>query len=100
MEEISSSSDKTNVTSLELLTNEETLLARDMLACFSCSPPDLNFLGPQFIFMYMYYNHCHRATAHLQFIIIIIIIIIIFVGEVAVAYLNKNFCVLGRVAKL
>ena len=34
-------------------------------ACFSCSPPDLNFLDPYFIFMYMHYNHCHRATAHL-----------------------------------
>jgi hypothetical protein len=45
--------------------------------CFSCSPPDLNFLDHYLIFMYMHYNHCHRATAHLQFIIIIIIIIII-----------------------
>ena len=45
--------------------------------CFSCSPPDLNFLNPYFIFMYMHYNHCHRATAHLQFNIIIIILIII-----------------------
>ena len=35
-------------------------------ACFSCSPPDLNFLDPYFIFMYMHNNHCHRATAHLQ----------------------------------
>ena len=35
-------------------------------AGFSCSPPDLNFLGPYFIFTYMHYNHCHRATAHLQ----------------------------------
>ena len=35
-------------------------------ACFSCSPPDLNFLDPYFIFMYMHYNHCHRTTAHLQ----------------------------------
>ena len=41
-------------------------------ACFSCSPPDLNFLDPYFIFMYMHNNHCHRATAHLQLIIIII----------------------------
>jgi len=41
--------------------------------CFSCSPPDLNFLDPYFIFMYMHYNHCHRATAHLQLNIIIII---------------------------
>ena len=35
-------------------------------ACFSCSPPDLNFLDPYFIFMYVHYNHCHRATTHLQ----------------------------------
>jgi len=42
-------------------------------ACFSCSPPNLNFLDPYFIFMYTHYNHCHRATVHLQFIIIIII---------------------------
>jgi len=35
-------------------------------ACFSCSPPNLNFLDPYFIFMYTHYNHCHRATAHLQ----------------------------------
>jgi len=35
-------------------------------ACFSCSPPDLNFLDPYFIFMYMRYDHRHRATAHLQ----------------------------------
>jgi len=34
--------------------------------CFSCSPPDLNFLDSYFIFTYMHYNHCHRATAHLQ----------------------------------
>jgi hypothetical protein len=35
-------------------------------ACFLCSPPDLNFLDPYFIYMYRHYNHCHRATAHLQ----------------------------------
>ena len=35
-------------------------------ACFSCSPHDLHFLDPYFIFMYMHYNHCHRVTAHLQ----------------------------------
>jgi hypothetical protein len=34
--------------------------------CFLCSPPDLNFLDPYFIFMYMHYNQCHRTTAHLQ----------------------------------
>ena len=36
-------------------------------ACFSCSPPDLNFLDPYFIFMYMQYNHFHRAKDRLQF---------------------------------
>ena len=35
-------------------------------SCFSCSPSELNFLDPYFIFMYMHYRHCHRATAHLQ----------------------------------
>jgi len=35
-------------------------------ASFSCSPLDLNFLDPYFIFMYMHYNHCHWVTAHLQ----------------------------------
>jgi hypothetical protein len=37
-------------------------------ACFSCSPPDLNFLVPYFIFMYMHNNHCHQVTAKLQLI--------------------------------
>jgi len=35
-------------------------------ACFSCSPPDLNFLDPYFIFTYMHNNHCHQVTSHLQ----------------------------------
>ena len=36
-------------------------------ACFSCSPPNLNFLDPYFIFMwYVHNNHCHRVTDHLQ----------------------------------
>ena len=48
-------------------------------AYFSCSPPDLNFLDPYFIFMYVNNNHCHRAAAHLQLIIITIIIIIIII---------------------
>ena len=37
-------------------------------ACFSCSPPDLNFLVTYFIFMYMHNNQCHRVTAQLQLI--------------------------------
>jgi hypothetical protein len=31
-------------------------------ACFSCSPTDLNFLDPYFIFMYMHCDHCHRLN--------------------------------------
>ena len=41
--------------------------------CFSCSPPDLNFLVTFFIFVYMQNNHCHRVTTQLQLINIIII---------------------------
>jgi len=41
-------------------------------ACFSCSPPDLHFLDPYFIFMYAHNNHCHRATAHLQLNILLL----------------------------
>jgi len=54
--------------------------------CFSCSPPDLNFLDPYFILRYMHYNHCHRATAQWQLnnnnIIIIIIICNLYVAAV------------------
>jgi len=46
-------------------------------ACFSCSPPDLNFLDPQFIFMYTHYNHCHRATAHLQLNILLLLLLLL-----------------------
>ena len=41
--------------------------------CFSCSPPDLNFLYPYFTFMYMHYNHCHRETVHLQLNILLLL---------------------------
>ena len=41
-------------------------------AWFPCSPPELNFLDPCFIFMYMHYNHCHRETAHLQLSILLL----------------------------
>jgi hypothetical protein len=44
-------------------------------ACFSCSPPDLNFLDPNFTFMYMHNNHCHRATAHLQLNILLLLLL-------------------------
>ena len=46
-------------------------------ACFSCSPPDLNFLDPYFIFMYMHYNHCHRATDHLQLNILLLLLLLL-----------------------
>ena len=41
-------------------------------ACFSCSPPDLNFLVIYFIPMYMHNDHCHRVTAQLQLIILLL----------------------------
>jgi hypothetical protein len=44
---------------------------------FSCSPPDLNFLDPYFIFMYMHYNHCHRATARLQLNILLLLLLLL-----------------------
>ena len=43
-------------------------------ACFSCSPPDLNFLDPYFIFMYVRNNHCHRAAAHFQLTILLFLL--------------------------
>ena len=46
-------------------------------ACFSCSPPDLNFLDPYFIFMYTHYNHCHRATAHLHLNILLLLLLLL-----------------------
>jgi len=45
-------------------------------ACFSCSPPDLNFLDPYFTFMYIHNNHCHhRVTAHLQLNILLLLLL-------------------------
>jgi hypothetical protein len=34
--------------------------------CFSCSPPDLNSVVTNFMFVYMSNNHCHRVTTQLQ----------------------------------
>ena len=61
--------------------------------CFSCSPPDLNFLDPYFIFMYMHNNHCQLATAYLLFIIIIIIIIIviIIIIIIIISFIQGNY---------
>ena len=42
-------------------------------ACSLCSPSDLNFLDPYFIFMYM---HCHRVTAHLQLHILLLLLLL------------------------
>ena len=57
-------------------------------ACFSCSPPDLNFLDPYFIFMYMHYNHCHRATAHLQLNILLLLLVLFnfFLNRILICY--------------
>ena len=46
-------------------------------ACCSCSPPDLNFLDPYFIFMYMHVNHCHRAIAHLQLNLLLLLLLLL-----------------------
>jgi len=43
-------------------------------ACFSYSPPDLNFLDPYFMFMYVHDNHCHQATADLQSNILLLLL--------------------------
>jgi len=42
-------------------------------ACFLCSPPDLNFLDPYFIFTYMHNDNCHRATVHFQLNILLLL---------------------------
>jgi len=47
-------------------------------ACFSCSPPDLSFLDPYFIFMYMPYRHCQRATTHLQLNILLLLLLLLY----------------------
>ena len=44
--------------------------------CFLCSPPDLNFLDPYFIFMYVHNSHCHRETAHLQVNILLLLLLL------------------------
>jgi len=46
-------------------------------ACFSCSPPDLNFLDPYFIFMYMHNNHCHLVTANLQLHTLLLLLLLL-----------------------
>jgi NhaP-type Na+/H+ or K+/H+ antiporter len=48
------------------------------IACFSCSPPDLNFFDAYFIFTYVYAQYpLPPSDSQLEVIIIIIIIIII-----------------------
>ena len=46
-------------------------------ARFSCSPPDLNFLDPYFLFMCAHNNHCHRVTAHLQLNILLLLLLLL-----------------------
>ena len=59
-------------------------------ACFSCSPPDLNFLDPYLIFMYVYNNHCHRATAHLQLNIFrLLLLLLLIMGQRADSELKQ-----------
>ena len=48
--------------------------------CFSCSPPDLSFLDPYFIFMYMHNNYCHRVTArfHLNILLLLLLLLLLY----------------------
>jgi hypothetical protein len=61
-------------------------------ACFSCVPPDLNFLDPYFIFMYMHYNHCHRAKVHLQLHILLLLLILLLYSCVRRLYTLSHAC--------
>ena len=45
--------------------------------CFSCSPPDLNLVVTNFIFIYMHNNHCHQVTAHLQLNILLLLLLLL-----------------------
>jgi len=46
-------------------------------ARFSCSPPDINFLDPYFIFMYMHNNLFHQATALLELNILLLLLLLL-----------------------
>jgi len=46
-------------------------------ACFSCNPPELNFLDPYITFTYMHNNHCHRVTAHLQLKLLLLLLLLL-----------------------
>jgi len=56
--------------------------------CFSCSPPDLNFLDPYFMFMCMHNNHCHRVTAHLQLNILLLLLYFILHNVRTIKYVS------------
>jgi hypothetical protein len=62
-------------------------------ACLSCSPPELNFLDPYFIFMYMHYNHCHRATAHLQLNILLLLLLLLLYYYIFVDKILYHHCI-------
>ena len=55
-------------------------------SCFSCSPPDLNFLDPYFIFMYVLNNHCHRSTAHLKLSILLLLLLLLLLFDMDDSY--------------
>jgi len=60
-------------------------------ACFSCSPPDLSFLDPYFIFVYMHYNHCHRATDHFRLnILLLLLLLLLCIFSVMGEFLTLN----------
>ena len=64
-------------------------------ACFSCSPPDLNFLDPYFKFMYMHNNHCHQVTAHLQLNVLFIYVFIYLFQEDCYLEIPAYICTPG-----
>ena len=66
-------------------------------ACLSCSPLELNFLNPYFIFTYMHNNHCHRVSAHLQLNILLLLLCYYFIIVVinAVRWEETHACHYG-----
>ena len=55
-------------------------------ACFSCSPPNINFVDPSFLFIYMHNNHCQPAAAHLQLNILLLLLLF----KVVPKYFNSS----------
>ena len=68
--------------------------------CFSCSPPDLNFLGPYFIFMYIRNSHCLRVTAHLQLHTLLLLLKNICITKIDICCRILYHCMLQNMNKI